>query len=386
MQLSAAAETEFERGFGRPSRWLAAAPGRVNLIGEHTDYNQGFVLPMAIDRYVVVAAARLQGQGSTTSRVFSTSFQEWAEIPMETAPARHLPPWAAYVQGVIAGFMQAGIPVAPFEAVVHANLPLGGGLSSSAALEVAFGTLLEALTGTRLEPLQMALLCQKAEHDFAGVPCGIMDQCASVMGRANCLLLIDCRTLEVRWTALADPELVALIVNTNVKHELGTSEYAVRRQQCQRAASLLGVAALRDATMEKLEEQREHLGELLYRRARHVITENERTLAAADAVPKGEWAKLGQLMAASHASLRDDYEVSCPELDTLVELANELGPDHGVIGSRMTGGGFGGCTITLARRAAVNEIASHLTEQYLKKTRCNASVFTVSAVEGAHLL
>ena len=217
------AEAEFGRRFGRPPRWVAAAPGRVNLIGEHTDYNDGFVLPMAIDRHVVVAADGPARTSRATAKatLFSTALGETAAIAVEPPFAPGPVSWARYVEGVVAGCRDAGLSPGVFEAVFVSDVPVGGGLSSSAAIEVATATLIEAITGVRLDPLRKALLCQKAENDFAGVLCGIMDQCTSVMGREGALLLLDCRSRTVRLTPLADPEVVALIVNSNVRHDLG---------------------------------------------------------------------------------------------------------------------------------------------------------------------
>ncbi|HXG11822.1 MAG TPA: galactokinase [Gemmataceae bacterium] len=380
--LAQAAEDEFSRRFGRPARWIVAAPGRVNLIGEHTDYNGGFVLPMAIDRHVVIAADRAPGP---EARLFSVALQRWATVPVRGPIAPEPAGWASYVRGVVAGCLALGLRPEPFEAVVHSDLPLGGGLSSSAALEVATATLMEAMTGQRLEPLQKARLCQKAEHDFAGVPCGLMDQCTAVMGQAGSLLLIDCRSQTVQPTPLADPEVVALIVNSNVKRELAAGEYAVRRQQCEQAARVLGVASLREATPALLEHAREALGDLLYRRARHVINENARTVEAAAATRRGDWETVGRLMYASHASLRDDYEVSCPELDLLVALAAALGP-AGVVGSRLTGGGFGGCTVSLVRRPALDDAAERIRDGYFRQTGRPATLFVTRPVDGARVL
>ena len=301
---------------------------------------------MAIDRYVVFAADRAAAPAND-ARLYSSLLGHWASVAVEPPFAPGAEPWARYVQGVVAGCRTAGLDAGPFEAVVASDVPPGGGLSSSAALEVAVATLIEAMTGKRLDPLQKALLCQKAEHDFAGVPCGIMDQCSSVMGREGALLLLDCRSRTVQLTPLADPEVVALIVNSNVRHALTDGGYAARRRQCEEAAHALGVAALRDVSREQLEAARGRLDDVHYRRARHVVGEIGRTVAAAEAIRRGDWAAVGGLMHASHVSLRDDYQVSCEELDLLVELAAEAG----VIGSRMTGGGFGGCTISLVRRA-----------------------------------
>jgi galactokinase len=381
--LVKAAEEEFARRLGRPPRWVAAAPGRVNLIGEHTDYNDGFVLPMAIDRYVVLAADR-PAQPLTEARLFSVAQGEWATAPVEGPITPSGPHWVRYVQGVLAGCLAAGLRPGPFEAVIHADLPQGGGLSSSAALEVAAATLIESLTGAALAPLQKALLCQRAEHEFAGVPCGIMDQCSSVMGREGSLLLLDCRSRQVQLTPLADPEVVVLIVNSNVRRELTDGGYAARRRQCEEAARTLGAAALRDVTPEHLEQERSRLDDVHYRRARHVVTENARTVEAADALRRGDWDTVGRLMYASHVSLRDDFQVSCEELDLLVELAAASG--SAVIGSRMTGGGFGGCTISLVRREALDGVVRHVREGYQRQTGREATVFVTRPVDGARVI
>ncbi len=376
--LVRSAEAEFTLRFGRPPRWVAAAPGRVNLIGEHTDYNDGFVLPMAIDRYVVIAADKGPTKRPQVGRLFSITLGQEATIPVGPPFAPGPDVWARYVQGVV-----AFCPPGPFEAVVASDLPLGGGLSSSAALEVAAATLFEAMTGARFPPLTKALLCQKAEHDFAGVPCGIMDQCTSVMGKEGALLLLDCRRRTVRLTPLADPEVIALIVNSNVKHELNDGGYAARRRQCEEAARTLGVAALRDVNPDRLEAEGGRLDDVHYRRARHVVTEIARTVEAAEALGRGDWPTVGRLMHASHASLRDDYQVSCEELDLLVELAAEC---DGVIGSRMTGGGFGGCTISLVRRTVLDRIVRHIEDGYLQKTGRTASAFATRPVDGARMV
>jgi galactokinase len=375
--LAQDAEREFSRRYGRPARWVAAAPGRVNLIGEHVDYNDGFVLPMAIDRYVVIAADRAPAQ-PPQARLFSKTLGQEATIPVAPPFAPGPDVWARYVQGVV-----ASCPPGPFDAVIASDLPLGGGLSSSAALEVAAATLFEAMTGKHFEPLAKALLCQKAEHEFAGVPCGIMDQCSSVMGKEGALLLLDCRYRTVKLTPLADPEVIALIVNSNVKHALSDGGYAARRRQCEEAARALGVAALRDVNPDQLEAARGRLDEVHHRRARHAVTEIARTVEAAEAIERGDWPNVGRLMAASHASLRDDFQVSCEELDLLVELAMEC---DGVIGSRMTGGGFGGCTISLVRREALEGVSRLILEGYRAKTGRTATLFATRPVDGARMV
>jgi galactokinase len=382
--LAAVAAAEFRRQFGRPPRWVVAAPGRVNLIGEHTDYNDGFVLPMALDRHVVIAADRAETAGQ--ARVYSAALGRWATLAVAGPIAPGPRDWSSYVQGVIAGCLAAGLDAGPFDAVIQSDLALGGGLSSSAALEVATATLIEAMTSRRLELLAKALLCQKAEHDFAHVPCGIMDQCSAVMGRDGYLLLLDCRSRAVRLVPLPGDDVAVLVVNSNVRHELGGTEYATRRRQCEEAARSVSVPALRDITPEHLEQQRGRLDEATYRRARHVVTENVRVLETAAALEAGDWPTVGRLMYASHASLRDDFEVSCAELNLLVDLAAAIGPASGMIGSRMTGGGFGGCTVSLVHRAALDAITCRIGGEYEQRTGRPATLFVTRPVDGARVL
>jgi galactokinase len=284
------------------------------------------------------------------------------------------------VAGVIAGFLDRGVTIPCFDAVVDSTVPLGGGLSSSASLEVATATLLGTLAGDAITPLDLALLCQRAEHAFAGVPCGVMDQCASVMARADHLLLLDCRSLEVVQVPFARPDLTVLVTNSNVRHTLDDGGYAARRADSERAAAILGVARLREATLSQVEAARGALGDTGFRRARHVVTEIARTQAAADALTRGEWDTLGELMAASHVSLRDDYEVSCPELDVLVELA---AGEPGVLGTRMTGGGFGGCTVTLVEAARADAVMTALSRGYRQHAGRDCTMFTTRPAAGA---
>jgi galactokinase len=279
-----------------------------------------------------------------------------------------------------------GFAPPPFDAVIRSTVPLGGGLSSSAALEVATATLLESMLGKLLEPIQKALLCQEAEHKFAGVPCGIMDQFSSTLCTADHLMLLDCRSQEVQLVPFTDPDITVLITNSNVKHELTGGEYAQRRAQCEAAAKTLGVATLRDANAKQLESARGQLGDVNYRRARHVIGEIDRTVRAANAIQAGRWSEVGQLMYASHDSLRDDYEVSCKELDLLVDIAREMGERGGVIGSRMTGGGFGGCTVSLVRTGSAAAVAKTLHDRYREQTGIEPTLFTSRPGRGAHVI
>ena len=376
---------EFERRFGRPPQWVAVAPGRVNLIGEHVDYCGGYVLPMAIERYTMIAAApRPRAAGPASARVFSTAVGAAAEIPLESAGdptiSAGLPGWTRYLQGVLAGFLARGAAVPAFDAVVDSTVPLGGGLSSSASLEVALATLLAALSETRIESLELALLCQRAEHDFAGVPCGVMDQCASALCTADHLLLLDCRSLAVEQVPFARDDIVVLVSNSNVRHALNDGEYGRRRSDCEQAARVLAVPLLRDATAAQVAAAREALGPRVHARARHVVTEIDRTRRAAAAITAGRWAELGLLMAESHASLRDDYEVSCPELDLLVDLAAAA---PGVIGTRLTGGGFGGCTVTLVEAASAHAVMDAVARGYRRHTGRECTMFTTRPAQGA---
>jgi galactokinase len=399
-ELATQTSQAFRNHFGRAATWLAAAPGRVNLIGEHTDYNDGFVLPMAIERYVVIAADQSSSSGTEdVVHIYSELVGEQQEFSLGRSDNRihgaltrssatddSLSKWARYVQGTIATMASAGISPSGFDAMIGSNVPLGGGLSSSAALEVATATLLEGMTGQSIEPVAKALLCQRAEHEAVGVPCGIMDQFSSMLCQTDHLMLLDCRNQQIEMIPFTDPDITVLVTNSNVKHELTGGEYAQRRRQCEAAANALGVASLRDVTMKQLEQSKPQLEVSHYQRARHVVGEIERTRQAADAIGHGAWDEVGRLMIASHASLRDDYQVSCKELDLLVDLALELGPSQGVIGSRMTGGGFGGCTVSLVRTGQVDHVANTMANRYQQQVGIEASPFTTRPARGAHMI
>lgn len=362
----------------------ACAPGRVNLIGEHTDYNGGFVLPMAIDRWTVmvgrqnhsqrcrVAAEQYDGQ-------ISTFLNDDRITPGRTA-------WSNYVKGVIAQFNAAGHHVPSFDAAIASTLPIGAGLSSSAALEVATASFVELLMGIRVEPLRKARWCQRAEHDFAAVPCGLMDQLTSILGRRGHALLIDCRSMVHRPVAIDEARAAVVVADTGVHHELADTAYAERRGACQQVVNIaqkrLGrdVRTLRDLTMMDLEQMRRTLDATLYRRARHVVAESQRTRLAAEAFALGEVDTVGRLMNESHVSLRDDYQVSCPELDTMAEVAREV---EGVLGARMTGAGFGGATVSLVQPDAVDRLIDHLHHRYPQLTGREPPVFRVHPADGA---
>jgi galactokinase len=373
----------FKKCFGHAPRWMVAAPGRVNLIGEHTDYNDGFVLPMAIERYMVIAADRNNDRHVT---LHSVTTGETATFSIRTRVAKGNPGWSNYLRGVIAGFQKRGQRITGFDAVIDSTLPYGGGLASSAALEVATATLLEAIAGHSLDPMEKALLCQVAEHDFAGVPCGLMDQFTSVLAKADHALLLDCRTRKATPVPMTDPDICVLILNTHVRHKLSDGEYAKRRSECEQAARILKVPALRDATMTALKRVQKQLGPVSFRRARHVITENERTLEAAKAIKAGQWRRVGKLMYASHNSLRHDYEVSCRELDVLVDAAAKIPESEGMLGCRMTGAGFGGCAVSLVKAHAVRDITRKLEEAYEQQTGNNLALFSSRPAAGTRIL
>jgi galactokinase len=373
----------FAKCFGRVPKWIIAAPGRVNLIGEHTDYNDGFVLPMAIERYMVVAADRNANRHVT---LHSITTGETARFHLRPSLEPGEPIWSNYVRGVIAGFQRHGERVGGFDAVIDSTLPYGGGLASSAALEVATATLLEVITNHTLDPIEKALLCQQAEHDFAGVPCGIMDQFTSTLAQENHAVLLDCRTRKATPVQMKDPGVTVLILNTRIRHKLADGEYAKRRAQCELAARMLKRSALRDATLAELLKARKGLDPFVFRRARHVINENERTLQAAQAISTGRWQTMGRLMFASHESLRDDYQVSCPELDILVAIAKRIPAAEGMIGCRMTGAGFGGCAVCLVRTEAVRHITRKFEDAYEQETGNTVEIFASRPAAGARVL
>lgn len=342
------------------------APGRVNLIGEHTDYNGGFVLPMAIDRAATVAAAPREGR---TVRAHSVNLDETVEFDLDRPGPVRRGIWLDYVEGVAQALLKRGARLSGADLVVASDVPAGAGLSSSAALEVSTGMALVAVSGAQVGPLELALAGQEAEHTYVGTRCGIMDQLTSACGRAGHALLIDCRTLEATPIPLDTSETAVVVCDTHVRHELASSAYNERRADCERGVELLrevlpNIKALRDVSVADLERFGARLPEVVLRRCRHVVTENARTLAAAEALRAGLTDDLGRLMWQSHESLRDDYEVSCAELDALVEIAAGV---SGVAGARMTGGGFGGSTVNLVSRRALQDFRCAVTAEFSRR-------------------
>ncbi len=349
------------------------APGRVNLIGEHTDYNLGFVLPVALDLACYVGASP---SGDGRIRVWSENRRELREWPAaEIAQLRPSGDWSDYVVGVAQELIRAGIPIQPRNLMVRSAVPEGAGLSSSAALEVSCARAL--LEDRAVDPLELAQWCRHAEGTFVGMPCGIMDQYVSVFGREGAAIRIDCRSLEHEAVTLP-PGVVFLAVNSMAKHALANSAYKERTRECAEAAERLGVASLRDASAERLETA--HLPDPLGRRARHVVTENARVEQFVAACREGDVPRMGRLFLESHASLRDDYEVSCAELDFLVETAAGL---PGVHGARMTGGGFGGCTVNLLRPDAADEFAGRISSAYQGRFGVIPRIYSCRPANGA---
>ncbi|MEX0801632.1 MAG: galactokinase [Dehalococcoidia bacterium] len=366
----------FHHRFERPAELVAEAPGRVNLIGEHTDYNEGHVLPLAIDRTVAVAGAARDG---ATIRACSLDFEEEDDFELDRIERREDGGWRNCVRGVAHELREAGHGLRGADLAFSGDVPPGAGLSSSAALEVAVAGALAAVSGLEIEPRELALIAQRAENGFAGVQCGVMDQLAAALGREDAALLIDCRNLEVEAVPLPADGPAIVVVDSGVRRELGDSPYNQRREECAQAAAALGVAALRDLTAGELERRRGELERTLYRRARHVVLEETRVLAAAETLRRGEMEPLGRLLFGSHRSLRDDFEVSCPELDLLVELAAEC---DGVLGARLTGAGFGGCTVNLVWRDALEAFRRDVVAVYRERTGLAAEMGAVRGHEG----
>ena len=375
-------KSKFIERYGGTAQGLRVfrAPGRVNLIGEHTDYNDGFVLPAAIDReFLMVVRPRDDGH----VRIYSANMKSETEFGLssiEKIEGR----WGNYVRGVAVRLLERGFALKGFDGVLSSTVPTASGLSSSAALEVLAARVFEALSGFVMDAVEQAKACQRAENEFIGVKCGIMDQFISRLGKKGNALLIDCRSL--RYEHVPIPEGVRIIiVDTGVKRQLASSAYNERRAQCEEAVRAMarhkpGAAALRDFTLEEFEQRKCELPEIVAKRARHVISENERVLAAVDALRKNDVKTFGKLMYASHKSLRDDYGVGCRELDTIVEAARKT---TGVFGARMTGAGFGGCGVILAKAEAAEDVVKRVGDEYEKMIGKRPEIYVCTAEDGA---
>lgn len=374
-------EEIFRERFGAAPEVIARAPGRVNLIGEHTDYNQGFVLPAAIDRYCWYAARKRNDGGV---RAYSADFQQESQFEVASIAREPAQPWSNYLRGVSKFVRASGCSLPGADIVLGGDVPREAGLSSSAAVEMAAAAMWKSLAGCPLGGVELAKLGRKVENEFVGVPSGIMDQFISALGRRDHALFLDCRDLSYRHVPLREGVKI-VVCNSGVKRALAQSEYQVRARQCREAVEGLAragfpVQSLRDASAADVEAAREFLPGALLRRARHVVTENTRVLEAVKALESDDLERFGRLMNESHASLRDDYEVSSPELDALVELALA---QPGVFGARLTGAGFGGCTVNLVREGATDGFAAAVGRGYEQQFGRKAEIYAFRASDGA---
>lgn len=372
----------FKATLGYAPTHIVQAPGRVNLIGEHTDYNDGFVLPCAINYQTVVAAAK---RDDNIVRVISVDYgnaQDEFDLTQEIA-FQHDKMWANYIRGVVKCLLARGLQFTGADIAVSGNVPQGAGLSSSAALEVVIGQTFKVLFNLEISQAEIALNGQQAENEFVGCNCGIMDQMISAEGSQQHAMLLDCRSLETTSVSMPE-ELAVVIINSNKKRGLVDSEYNTRREQCEAVAAIFGVKALRDVTREQFNQKSHELDPLLRKRARHVITENYRTLDAAQALSQHDMQRMGRLMAESHASMRDDFEITVSEIDTLVAMVKEVIGERG--GVRMTGGGFGGCVVALVPHDLVASVQAVVDANYEAQTGLKAAIYVCQAMDGAGLV
>ncbi len=378
------AERRFREHFGRSAEAFGLAPGRVNLIGEHTDYNDGFVLPIAIERRTCVAVAARE---DSTVRVRSETLDAEASWPLGGWRRQAQPRWTAYLAGVAEGLCKRGARLGGFDALIGGDLPVGGGLSSSAALTVAATKALATLCGEPLRSEELIDLCQAAEHEAAGVPCGLMDPTVVLLAREGHALLLDCRSRQVRYVPFDPPEHTLLVIDSGIRHELAASAYAERQRQCAAAVAYFRrlnpqIRALRDVTPQMVRAHATQMDPVLAARAHHVVSENRRVLEAAEALEAGDWPAFGRLLDESHRSQRDDYETSCPAIDRIVAFVRG---QPGVLGARMTGGGFGGCVIALVETAHAEAVTAAIRENLTDPTGEPLAVFATRAVGGATL-
>jgi galactokinase len=382
----------FKEVFGREPTLAVRAPGRVNLIGEHTDYNEGFVLPMAIDRQVIALAAPSVPAGSNTVRLYSQDYGQLSSFELDDIKPSDDAEWSNYVRGVAVALREHGQPLKGADMAIAGDVPRGAGLSSSAALEIASGYTLALLAGAPVDKVQLALWGQEAENKFVGVQTGIMDQFISALGQRDAALCIDCRNLTYRVVPLGLEQhgVSVVVVESGVQRGLVDSEYNTRKRECVEGVRLLQelmpnrhITALRDISVQDFEAHGAALPEIVRKRVRHVVTENERVLQSVAALEAGELARFGELMYESHISMRDDYQITVPPIDRLIELARQT---PGVIGTRMTGGGFGGSTVHLVETKAVDRFNQEVVERYMAETKLTAPMYVCQAVDGVGLL
>ncbi len=384
MITNQAIQSAFRQTFRGEPEVVVAAPGRVNLIWEHTDYNEGYVLPMAIDRGVAIAGRR---RPDPKIILHSLDYGQRTEFTLDSIRPDISVRWADYFKGVALLLKKNGFSLGGCEAVIQGDLPQGAGLSSSAALEVATATFLRKLFKVEIGDLDLIRIAQQAENDFVGVKCGIMDQFASYMGKVGNALFLDCRSLEYQWAPIP-AGLKVVVCDSGVERSLASSAYNERRSQCEEGVRKLsqvlpGLRSLRDVSLCDFEKHQGLLDPVLMIRCRHVISENQRVLDMVEALREGRLERVKVLMEESHASLRDDYEVSCHELDLLAELGDSFG---GAFGSRMMGGGFGGCTVNLVRAEAVDAFGVEVEQGYEKKTGEKPKIYVFNAADGAKFL
>lgn len=368
--------SQFQKTFHASPQFIVRSPGRVNLLGEHVDYNDGWVLPVAIDRATYLAARQ---RDDDQLSIFAADLDSHIQLPTSNL---QLPTWSLYPCGVAHVLREANLTITGIDCAFASDVPRGAGLSSSASVELAFAVTWQKLGGWSLNKMELAQLCQKAENEFVGVNCGIMDQFACANGKEDHALLLDCRTLE--WTPVPLPKGVAVVIaDTTKRRELGKSEYNNRRAACEEASRLFGVKALRDISFEEFNKREHSLPPLIAKRARHVVEECDRTLRAVEALKCGDVESFGHAMNESHRTLRDLYEVSCFELDTMVNAAQSL---EGCYGARLTGAGFGGCAVALVDANAAKNFERELTKRYEQATGLRAEIYVCKASEGAGIL
>lgn len=371
---------EYQKRFKNTPR-LFNAPGRINLIGEHTDYNQGFVLPAAIDKSAVFA---MNTNDQNLFRFYSYGYQEYFELKISDVRISKIP-WANYLLGVIAQFQKSGKYVDGVDCVFGGNIPIGAGLSSSAAIECGFALGLNELFHLKITPWELVKMAQKAEHEYAGVLCGIMDQFTCIFGKQNQVVQLDCRSHEYHYFPFDFPEYTFVLCDTKVKHRLASSEYNKRRSECETGVSIIRkyepeVGSLRDIDLLTLNTYKSKLDPVIYNRCKYVIEENQRVLASCKALKNNNLELVGQLMYASHEGLKNEYQVSCRELDILVEMAKS---QTGVVGSRMMGGGFGGSTINIVLKSKEEDFIRNIEQKYLEKTKIFPDIYKVNIAHGA---